>query len=119
MKASKKLVESVDHIANKFVVNTTCDYLGCKIHISRKQEPFSYVTATGKKATKSARYWGYITYPDGTREDFTSARGGAIARMCGIYVREEHDAKARAKETQSVWECARKFFRENPDARPE
>lgn len=116
MKASKKLVESVDHIANKFAPNTTINYLGCNIRITRKQEPYAYVTATGKKATKSARYWGYITYPDGTREDFASARGGAVARMCGIYVREEHEAKERAKESGSVWECARKFFRENPEA---
>lgn len=113
MKPSKKLIESVDHIANKFNENTTVNYLGCNIHISRKQEPYKYVTTSGKQATKSARYFGYIIYPDGTREDFESARGGAIARMCGIYVREEHEAKARAKETESVWECARKFFREN------
>lgn len=113
MKASKKLIESVDNVSNKFNPNTTSDYLGCKIRITRKQDPYKYVTNTGKQATKSARYWGYITYPDDTQETFEEMRGGAIARLCGIYVREEHDKKAKAKESGNVWEVARKYFREN------
>jgi hypothetical protein len=112
-KPSAKLEKSINDVANVFNENTTSNYLGCKIRITRKQEPFKYVTNTGKPATKSARYWGYIEYPNGEREEFANARGGAIARLCGIYVREEHEARERATKNGEIWECARKFFREN------
>ena len=84
---------AIEKVANKFEEGTTVIYLGCTIKILRKQEPFKYVTNNGKQATKSARYWATVTYPDGTTEDFKSARGGAIARACGLFVRYERDDK--------------------------
>ena len=93
---------SIDNVANKFESNTRHLYLGCEITIIRKQEPFKYVTTNGKQATKSARYWGFITFPDGTKEDFKSARGGAIARACGVWVRPEHEAKEKQGELYEV-----------------
>lgn len=101
MEATKNndtMANAIDNVANKFDAGTSHIYLGCTITILRKQEAFKYVTNNGKQATKSARYWGYITFPDGYREDFKSARGGAIARACGCYVRDEHEAKEKQGE---------------------
>ena len=90
MKANEMIV-AIDKVANKFQEGATVVYFGCKIRIIRKQEPFKYVTNNGKQATKSARYWATVTYPDGTTENFKSARGGAIARACGLFVRYERN----------------------------
>lgn len=88
---SNEMYTAIDNVANKFQEGAKVAYLGCEIRIIRKQEPFKYVTNNGKQATKSARYWATVTYPDGTQEDFKSARGGAIARACGLFVRYERD----------------------------
>lgn len=84
---------AIDNVSNVFNVDTTVTYLDCEIKITRKQEPFKYVTKTGKQATKSARYWAIVTYPDGTTETFDKVRGGAIARACGLFVRYERNAR--------------------------
>lgn len=91
MTNENKMFESIENVANKFENGAKVVYLGCEITIERKQDPFKYVTNNGKQATKSARYWGFITFPDGSIERFTSARGGAIARKCGCFVRYEHE----------------------------
>ena len=93
---------SIENVANKFEANTKHIYLGCEITILRKQDAYKYVTNNGKQATKSARYWGFITFPDGTKEDFKSARGGAIARACGCFVRYEHEDKERQGDLYEV-----------------
>lgn len=113
MKASKKLVESVTNVANQFEANTTVNYLGCKIRITYKQEPFKFVNGAGNMRTKSARYDGYVDFPNGERVTFEKMRGGAVARLCGVYVREEHEKKTEAEKNGSVWECARKYYREH------
>lgn len=101
MKANEMNV-AIDNVANKFQEGTTVVYLGCAIKVIRKQEPFKYVTNNGKQATKSARYWAQVTYPDGTQEDFKSARGGAIARACGLFVRYERDDRDKQGELYEV-----------------
>jgi len=45
--------------------------------------------AQGTEATKCARYWGHITFPDGRRENFSRQRGGEIARSTGFAVTDE------------------------------
>ena len=82
------LTKAIDNIANKFEKGANVDYLGCIITIEDKREPYKFINGAGNLRTKSARYTGYITYPNGNVEHFREARGGAIARMCGIYVRE-------------------------------
>lgn len=82
--------ESIDNVASRYEIGQTIIF-GCLVNVVRIQEPFKYVTNTGKQATKSARYWGEITYPDGTKETFKSARGGAVSRACGFWSRKERD----------------------------
>lgn len=101
MKANE-MYTAIDNVANKFEEGTKVAYLGCEIRIIRKQEPFKYVTNNGKQATKSARYWATVTYPDGTREDFKGARGGAIARACGLFVRYERDDRDKQGELYEI-----------------
>lgn len=93
MKTQDFTTVAIDKVANRFEGGTTVVYLDCKIKITRKQEPFKYVTKNGTIATKSARYWAVVTYPDGTTETFSKARGGAIARACGLFVRYERNAR--------------------------
>lgn len=93
---------AIENVANKFEEGATVIYLGCEIKVIRKQEPFKYVTNNGKQATKSARYWATVTYPDGTQEDFKSARGGAIARACGLFVRYERDDKNKQGDLHEI-----------------
>lgn len=93
---------AIENVANKFEEGSTVIYLGCEIKVIRKQEPFKYVTNNGKQATKSARYWATVTYPDGTKEDFKSARGGAIARACGLFVRYERDDKNKQGDLHEI-----------------
>lgn len=101
MKANEMGV-AIDNVANKFDEGATVTYLGCEIKVIRKQEPFKYVTNNGKQATKSARYWATVTYPDGTQEDFKSARGGTIARACGLFVRYERDNRDKQGDLYEV-----------------
>lgn len=96
------MYEAIENVANKFEEGTTVIYLGCEIKVTRKQEPFKYVTNNGKQATKSARYWAVVTYPDGTQENFKSARGGAIARACGLFVRYERDDKNKQGDLHEI-----------------
>ena len=97
-----EMCEAIEKVANKFEEGATVIYLGCEIKVIRKQEPFKYVTNNGKQATKSARYWATVTYPDGTQEDFKSARGGAIARACGLFVRYERDDKNKQGDLHEI-----------------
>lgn len=99
---SNEMEIAIENVANKFEEGTTVIYLGCEIKVIRKQEPFKYVTNNGKQATKSARYWATVTYPDGTKEDFKSARGGAIARACGLFVRYERDDKNKQGDLHEI-----------------
>lgn len=101
MKANEMEI-AIENVANKFEEGATVIYLGCEIKVIRKQEPFKYVTNNGKQATKSARYWAEVTYPDGTKEDFKSARGGAIARACGLFVRYERDDKNKQGDLHTI-----------------
>lgn len=93
---------AIENVANKFEEGATVVYLGCEIKVIRKQEPFKYVTNNGKQATKSARYWATVIYPDGKKEEFKSARGGAIARACGLFVRYERDDKNKQGELHEI-----------------
>ena len=69
----------------------TCIFNGCVITITDLTEPYRYITTTGRQATKSARYWGEIQFPDGHKENFKKKRGGEIARETGFYVEDEQD----------------------------
>jgi hypothetical protein len=62
---------------------------GCTVTISKRQEPYGYVNSNGKNATKSARYWGKIVFPNGVEKNFEEERGGAIARSTGFSVATE------------------------------
>ena len=62
---------------------------GCKVTISKRQEPYGYVNSNGKNATKSARYWGKIVFPNSVEKNFEEERGGAIARSTGFSVTTE------------------------------
>ena len=68
---------------------------GCVVTINRIDAAYKYVQENGKPATMSARYWGFIQYPDGTIEELNThakRRGGWIARACGLWVTKERDA---------------------------
>lgn len=93
---------AIDNVANIFEEGKTVIYLGCEIKVIRKQEPYKYVTTNGKQATKSARYWAVVTYPDGTTETFNKARGGAIARACGLFVRYERDDRNKQGDLHEI-----------------
>lgn len=62
---------------------------GCTITITKRQEPYAYVNGNGRNATKSARYWGKLTFPNGMEKNIDEERGGAIARATGFSVKEE------------------------------
>ena len=62
---------------------------GCTVTISKRQEPYGYVNANGRNATKSARYWGKFIFPNGVEHCFNEERGGAVARATGFSVKEE------------------------------
>ena len=114
MRTSNEVRKAVEIVANKFNADEIpSNYMGCTIKVTSKQEPYKYTTNNNKPATMSARYWGVITYPDGTTREFKKQRGGAIARLCGVYVREEHEAKKQAEANGDVWECARRYYKEN------
>ena len=62
---------------------------GCKVKVIKRQEPYQYVTKTGTPSTKSARYWGTLTFPNGVQTDFKNKRGGEVARATGFAVTNE------------------------------
>lgn len=65
---------------------------GCIINIERIDAPYKYITESGKQATMSARYHGYIITPTGERINLNThakRRGGWIARTCGLWVTKE------------------------------
>lgn len=67
----------------------THTFNGCTITITKRQEPYGYVNANGKNSTKSARYWGKITFPNGIEKKIDEERGGAVARATGFSVKNE------------------------------
>lgn len=62
---------------------------GCTVTITKRQEPYGYDNCKGRHATKSARYWGKLTFPNGIEKRLEEERGGAIARATGFSVKEE------------------------------
>lgn len=82
--------ESLRNRETAFEVGTYI-FNGCVITITDLTDPYRYVTKKGKQATKSARYWGTIQFPDGHKESFKKKRGGEIARETGFYVEDEQD----------------------------
>ena len=51
-----KAWESLQNDETVFEVGV-CTFNGCNVKVIKRQEPYHYVTKTGKPATKSARYW--------------------------------------------------------------
>ena len=64
---------------------------GCNVKVIQRIDPYNYTTRTGRPATKSARYWGSFTYPNGIEQVFKHKRGGEIARATGFSVEKEQD----------------------------
>jgi hypothetical protein len=62
---------------------------GCNVKVIQRKDPYNYTTRTGKPATKSARYWGSFTFPNGIEQVFKNKRGGEIARATGFAVEDE------------------------------
>lgn len=90
MKTKDFTTVATDKVKSIFEIGETIIF-GCTIKVTRKNEPVAYEDKTGKMAIRSARYWGTITFPDGTKKDFKNARGGAISRSCGFWSRKERD----------------------------
>ena len=64
---------------------------GCNVKVIQRKDPYNYTTMTGRPATKSARYWGSFTFPNGIEQVFKNKRGGEIARATGFSVDKEQD----------------------------
>ena len=64
---------------------------GCNVKVIQRKDPYNYTTRTGRPATKSARYWGSFTFPNGIEQVFKNKRGGEIARATGFSVDKEQD----------------------------
>lgn len=92
MKAQDFTTTAIDKVKSQFKIGKTAVF-GCIVNVVRKNEAYQYETQNGKIATMSARYWGTITFPDGSQKDFKKARGGAISRACGLWSRKERDAR--------------------------
>lgn len=90
MISTDKAMESFRDGKTTFEIGT-CLFNGCMITVTDCTKPCQYVTKTGIPATKSARYWGEIQFPDGHKESFKKKRGGEIARETGFYVEDEQD----------------------------
>ena len=90
MNLTDKAWESLREGETVFEVGT-CIFNGYEITITDLTEPYRYVTKTGRTATKSARYWGSIHFPDGREKIFNKKRAGEVARDTGFYVENEQD----------------------------
>lgn len=88
MMTTDKAYESLQTRKTEFDIGV-CTFNGCTITITEREEPYQYQTRTGTGATKCARYWGHITFPNGRREYFSKQRGGEIARSTGFAVTDE------------------------------
>ena len=84
-----------DHAWNSLRINKTdffegfYTFNGCKVEITKRQDPYRYKTGTGKPSTMSARFWGRIIFPNGIEEVFEEERGGEIARRTGFNITDE------------------------------
>ncbi|MEE0237592.1 MAG: hypothetical protein UD961_15735 [Bacteroidales bacterium] len=38
---------------------------GCNVKVIQRKNPYNYTIRTGRPVTKSARYWGSFTFPNG------------------------------------------------------
>ena len=83
MKTQDFTTEAIDKVKSQFEKGETI-ILGCTVNVIRKNEAYQYETQNGKIATMSARYWGTITFPAGTKKDFKKVKGGEISRACGF-----------------------------------
>ena len=111
------LITNIERVANIFEAGNAYDYLGYIIEIERKQEPYKFERWSASAnamvvKTKSARYWGKVTTPDGEIIKFEELRGNKIAHKAGIFVREEKERKERATKNNEIWEIAQRFERE-------
>ena len=85
----------IDHAWNSLRINKTdffegvYTFNGCKVVITKRQDPYRYETGTGKPSTMSARFWGKIVFPNGIEEPFEEERGGEIARRTGFSITDE------------------------------
>ena len=101
MKTQDFTSEAIDKVKSQFEIGKTIIF-GCIINVTRKNEPEHYETKNGKLEIRSSRYWGTITFPDGTTKDFKKARGGAISRSCGFWSRKERDARNIQKDLHEI-----------------
>ena len=101
MKTKDFTTEAIDKVKSQFEIGETV-ILGCQIKVTRKNEPCSYQDRNGNMAIKSARYWGTITFPDGTIKEFKRARGGAISRSCGFWSRKERDDRNKQGDLHEI-----------------
>lgn len=93
--------EAIDKVKSNFDLGETI-ILGCTVNVTRKNEPVHYEDKNGNMAVRSSRYWGAITFPDGTRKDFKNARGGAISRDCGFWSRKERDDRNKQGDLHEI-----------------
>lgn len=101
MKTNDFTTEAIDKVKSQFDLGETI-ILGCTINVIRKNEAYQYETQNGKIATMSARYWGTITFPDGTKEDFKKVKGGVISRACGFWSRKERDDRNKQGDLHEI-----------------
>ena len=100
MDANVKLYDNENaskRVRNEFVLGDNI-VMGCRVHIDRIDPAYQYIQDNGKPATMSARYHGYIEFPDGTRwvaNTHAKRRAGAYARECGLWVSKAHDAMSK------------------------
>jgi hypothetical protein len=62
---------------------------GCPATITKREDPYGYVTGTGRHSTMSSRYWGKVVLHNGKEEWFEDKRGGQIARRTGFFLKKE------------------------------
>ena len=101
MKTQDFTTKAIDKVKSQFELGETI-ILGCTVNVIRKNEAYQYETQNGKIATMSARYWGTITFPDGTKEDFKKAKGGVISRKCGLWTRKERDDRNKQGDLHEI-----------------
>ena len=98
-------IKAVENVRNAFPMGETI-YMGCLVKITYIAEAHKYETKTGKMATKSTRYFGTVTTPEGEtinliKNNGDGWRGGEIGRYCGLYVRYEREDADKQGE---LWE---------------